>query len=409
MLRLVAKGDVLNFVMTIEGLTFWETLRKLADQHGIPLPRQSQAGDKKPIRAALYEIHEIAAEHYRANLEGSKGLAVRWLSEPARRYGGRRSAVSTGAFRCLRPHPGSSARAAWIQARSHGALGPVGRRDDGTLYDRFRNRLMFPIHNESGKIIAFGGRALDPEEKAKYLNSPETEIYKKSHILYNLNRAKPSAMQLDRSSGGRLYGRDRRLPGRSHGSRCNLRNGVNDRQIRAMKRHSQNLHLNFDPDTAGAKAAERSVKLLLDEAMRVRVVELEGGLDPDEFCKKHGHELYRARITQAKPYFYWLADRARARFNMRDPQGRNDVFRFLLPAIQGLNDKLERVSVANDLASYQGSNRDLCWSIFARWQPTAPNGRHRFRNPTQPEPRTPFCCRFWLRTAWPPTPNRALD
>ena len=74
----------------------------------------------------------------------------------------------------------------------------VGRRDDGSLYDRFRNRLMFPIHSESGKVIAFGGRALDPNEPAKYMKSPETEIYKKSHILYNLNRAKKTAMQTDR-------------------------------------------------------------------------------------------------------------------------------------------------------------------------------------------------------------------
>src|SRR5579859_4397516 len=76
--------------------------------------------------------------------------------------------------------------------------GLIGRGEDGSLYDRFRNRLMFPIHNESGKVIAFGGRALDPEDKAKYLNSPETEIYRKSNVLYNLNRAKQAAMQLDR-------------------------------------------------------------------------------------------------------------------------------------------------------------------------------------------------------------------
>ena len=133
-----------------------------------------------------------------------------------------------------------------------------------------------------------------------------------------------------------------------------------------MKRHSQNLHLNFDPDAAGAKAAERSIKLLLDENVRVRVVELEGGLDPDEFCKEHGAEAYRERIANAKPYFYWLADRARGRFNMRDPQGRNDVFQFLLPAIQGLSDKIERVSVANDLASYLGIESGLVLEHFRK-------------------------------------------
>ena len=125
-------------------------------------------------------------------------------------------------------------------------------------------------------------------------------------------------------------------------------------QIRAMKRHSQNVHLNFDPDAAGNKASERSITLLLDENLHVRMVELEDGLDPDEFCKQHGADLYRTRVTGAKDYFYWLADRARARFNVREPQGRIEVFQFLLPAIQGLNDKLKRASVASDLAAYLG-------------------------------------------------------
>ena len=133
-----------------------------------------------------------------------------------------------------------------------------------------------------------------------------------------------------------------------------------------MKRHSLNLHLNFDPDAAGANAAERSIKLLLDENVRVRIVELEGGLDPDEYCKQHGAEAYHQRIAGAKTYFYWLADRARPKFNMREPQGRIDAFQSLVPAIQGLNDKLERVAVANDLASYLGVDPGLVLEHFRK-------------------------------------------
>src|ERR1019366_8355894 len=203
--------------------------------------------------------------------------------------------------------------------------------------------------------IAFGGRALDPDERAKYLNSPETKIYKKSNVLYNLNRAKETAMKQDRIVlvegymdviGAWQAGVTEVV------ATCGT--ALTTEQIRAMKRHSQNLHLNFDPDAAGDNAAERSIKLLLDENVRVRIVELEGGLDPDEYCKQHGAEAYHQRIAGAKTYFYWLADRARARFNMREPQGRMDAFQFLMPAIQGLNDKLYRAAVANDLASYLG-------------------------------------------------------
>jgi DNA primase len=245
--------------------------------------------------------------------------------------------------------------------------GLVGRRDDGSFYDRFRNRLIFPIQNESGKTIAFGGRALDPDEKAKYLNSPETKIYKKSNVLYNLNRAKETAMKLDRIVlvEGYMDVIGATQAGVSEAvASCGT--ALTTEQIRAMKRHSQNLHLNFDPDAAGANAAERSIKLLLDENVRVRIVELEGGLDPDEYCKQHGAEAYRERIQGSKAYFYWLADRARTRFNMREPQGRVDAFQFLLPAIQGLNDKLERVAVANDLAAYLGVAPGLVLDHFRK-------------------------------------------
>lgn len=351
-----AKGDVFNFVMSIEGLTFWEALKKLADQHGIPLPKQSQAADDKTrLRAALYEMHELAADHFRSNLSGPNGA-------PVRAYLNQRGVTQPAAQHFQLGLSDRSGRTLLRLLEQRGfkpdqmvQSGLIGRGEDGSLYDRFRNRLMFPIHGESGKIIAFGGRALDAEEKAKYLNSPETEIYRKSNVLYNLNRAKQTASQQDRIVLVEGY---MDVIGATQAgvvevvASCGT--ALTVEQIRAMKRHSQNLHLNFDPDTAGAKASERSISLLLDENMHVRMVELEGGLDPDEFCKEHGAELYQARVTGAKDYFYWLADRARSRYNMREPQGRIEVFQFLLPAIQGLNDKLKRAAVASDLASYLG-------------------------------------------------------
>jgi DNA primase len=112
--------------------------------------------------------------------------------------------------------------------------------------------------------------------------------------------------------------------------------------------------VNFDPDTAGANAAERSINMLLDEGMHVRVLELDGGLDPDEYCKQRGAEAYVAKLNTAKNYFYWLADRARGKFDMRTAEGRVAAFQFLLPAIQRLSDKLERLAVVNDVAGYLG-------------------------------------------------------
>lgn len=363
-----AKGDVFKFVEMIEGLTFWEALKKLADQHGIALPKQSLASDEETrLRAALYEMHEIAFEHFRRNLAGPNGTTVRGYiakrgvsEESIEKFGLGLADGSGRAMLRILEHRG-------FKPEQLEVSGLVGKRDDGSFYDRFRNRLIFPIQNESGKTIAFGGRALDPEEKAKYVNSPETKIYRKSNVLFNLNRAKETAMKRDRIVlvegymdviGAWQAGITEVVA--SCGTALTIE------QIRAMKRHSQNLHLNFDPDAAGANAAERSIKLLLDENVRVRIVELEGGLDPDEYCKQHGAEAYHQRIAGAKTYFYWLADRARSRFNMREPQGRVDAFQFLLPAIQGLNDKLERVAVANDLASYLGVASGLVLDHFRK-------------------------------------------
>jgi DNA primase len=363
-----AKGDVIAFVMSIEGLTFWESLRKLAEQHGVPLPKQSFAADDETrLRAILYEMHEIALEHFRANLKGPNGAAARAylekrgvLEETANLFGLGLADRSSRALERLLAQRG-------FRPEQMEAAGLVGKREDGSLYDRFRNRLMFPIHNESGKVIAFGGRALDPEEKAKYLNSPETKIYKKSHVLFNLNRARKAAIEADRivlvegymdAIGASQAGVTEVV------ASCGT--ALTVEQIRMLRRHSANLHLNFDPDVAGASAAERSIRLLLDENVRVRIVELEDGLDPDEYCGKFGPDAYRARIASAKAYFYWLADRARGRFNMREPQGRVDAFQFLMPAVQGLHDKLERVAVVNDLASYLGVEPGLVLEHFRK-------------------------------------------
>jgi DNA primase len=351
-----AKGDVFKFVELIEGLTFFEALKKLADQHGIALPKQSLASDDETrLRAALYEMHEIAANQFRSNLAGSQGSAARaylvkrGVSEAAVQQFG--LGFADGAGRALV----RILEQRGFKPEQMEASGLVGQRDDGSFYDRFRNRLMFPIQNESGKVIAFGGRALDPEDKAKYLNSPETKLYRKSNVLYNLHRAKETAMKVDRIVLVEGY---MDVIGASQAGVAEVvascGTSLTVEQIRAMKRHSLNLHLNFDPDSAGAKASERSVKLLLDESMKVRVVELEGGLDPDEYCKQHGAQAYLQRIAGAKDYFYWLADRARTKFNTREPQGRMDAFQSLVPAIQDLGDKIARAAYAINLAGYLG-------------------------------------------------------
>ena len=245
--------------------------------------------------------------------------------------------------------------------------GLLGRREDGSFYDRFRNRLMFPIHNESGKVIAFGGRALDPADEAKYLNSAESPIYEKSAVLYNLHRAKEGIRKADRAV--LVEGYMDAIGVSAAGVRevvASCGTALTTQQVQSLRRHSDKIVVNFDPDAAGANAAERSINLLLDESMKVRIVELEGGLDPDEYCKERGAEAYRAKLDKAQSYFYWLADRARAKFDLRTAEGRVAGFQFLLPAIQRLPEKIERVAVANDVAGYLGVDAGLVLENFRK-------------------------------------------
>jgi DNA primase len=245
--------------------------------------------------------------------------------------------------------------------------GLVGKREDGSLYDTFRNRLMFPIHNESGKIIAFGGRALSPDEKAKYINSTETDLYVKRKVLYNLHRAKEAVRKEDRVIlvEGYMDAIGVTAAGfRNVVAPCGT--ALSAEQVQAMKRHSHRIAVNFDPDGAGANAAERSIDLLLVEGMQVRIVELDGGLDPDEYCKERGAAAYQERVDGAKGYFYWLADRVRAKHDMRTSEGKVAVLNFLLPKVQSIADQLERMTIAGDVAAYIGVDRGMLLDRFRK-------------------------------------------
>jgi DNA primase len=226
---------------------------------------------------------------------------------------------------------------------------------------------MFPIHNESGKVIGFGGRSLRSGDEPKYLNSPETPLYRKSYVLYNLHRAKDAIRKSDYAV--LVEGYMDVIGVYSAGVRnvvASCGTALTNTQVRALKRHSDRIVVNFDPDAAGANAAERSIQMLLDESLQVRVLELEGDLDPDEYVKQNGPDAYRARLEKAPAYFHWLADRARQKFDMHTVEGRMQAFKFVAPAIQRIADRLERFAVANDVADYLGVDEKLVRDHFSK-------------------------------------------
>ena len=362
-------GDVIKFVQEIEGLSFWESAKMLAERYGVPLPKRSDYSDaESKQRGALMDMHAIAARLFQDNLRGPQGAE-------ARAYLAKR-AVSQEVIEIFElgyAEPSGQVLTRKLSERNFSAeqmeaSGLVRKRNEGTgYYDNFRGRLMFPIHNESGKVIAFGGRAMNDEDQPKYLNSPETPIYKKTSVLYNLHRAREAVRRSGRvvlvegyMDVIGVYAAGVKEVVASCGT--SLTNG----QVRTIHRHADTVVVNFDPDTAGANATEKAIQLLLDEGLHVRVVALDGGLDPDEYCKRNGADAYRAKLDGAATYFHWLADRARTRFDMKTSDGRVAAFKFLLPAVQKISDKLEQAATVNDLASYLGVDPGLVLDQFKK-------------------------------------------
>jgi len=384
-----AKGDVITFVRERERVTFFEALKILAERNGIPIPKRADYNDpESKLRGALFDMHQIAADLYRKNLIAPQGAEVRdYLAKrgvtagQAEEFG---LGFSLDSWDQLTRRLQEDRYSPELLEKS----GLVQKRQEGSgFYDRFRARLMFPIHNESGKAIGFGGRAVKPGDEPKYLNSPETDIYKKSLVLYNLHRAKDAIRKQEHVVLVEGYMDVIGVYSAGvHEVVASCGTALTNTQVRAVKRYSDKIVVNFDPDNAGAKAAERSIQMLLEENMRVRVMELEGGLDPDEFVKQNGADLYRERLKQAAGYFHWLADRARRRFDMNSSEGRIAGLQFLLPAIQRVTDKLERATIAEELASYLGVERGLVLEHFRRSASGGGATPQRVRIPVAPGP-----------------------
>ena len=362
-------GDVLKFVQEIEGFTFPEALKVLAERHGIPMPKRNEYADADSrLRAALFEIYSLAAQMFQANLRGAHG-------SEARNYLLKRG-IGPESIETFELGYSEASGQALVRALSEkpfsqeqlDASGIVRRREDGSGYfDFFRGRLMFPIHNESGKVIAFGGRAMRDQDQPKYLNSSETLIYKKTSVLYNLHRARETMRRSNRTV--LVEGYMDVIGVYSAGVKdvvASCGTALTSAQAGVMHRHSDHIVVNYDPDRAGANASEKAIQILLDEGMHVRVLALDGGLDPDEYVKQNGADAYRAKLDAASTYFHWLADRARQKFDMRSSDGRMEAFKFLLPSVQKIGDKLERAAIANDLAGYLGVDAGLVLDQFKK-------------------------------------------
>jgi len=360
-----ATGDVFSFVSKIENVSFPEAVRIVAQKCGIPLPKREFSSPEEAagarLRARLLELHETAASWFEEQLRSTGGAHAReYLTGRGLDQKGIekfRIGYAPVGFHALRERLAGVADEETLRASG---LFSSKEQDDGShgpIYDRFRNRVMFPICNEGGKVIAFTGRTLETGEKAgaKYLNSPETPLYSKSQVLFNLDKAKPAirAMEFALLVEGQMDCISVFLAGIQNVI-ATSGTAFTEQQVAVLRRHTSNVIVNFDPDTAGANAAEKSIALLTQEGFAVKIVTLQGGLDPDRFIRERGVDAYKDAVRGARRQSDYLIERARALFPGATAEQKVKAMNFLLPHIRRMPEALAREQFAADAAQKLG-------------------------------------------------------
>jgi len=349
-------GDVFKFVMEMEKLEFMDAVRAVAEKCGIPVPQRKPRSPaerrEQSQRKVLLELHRDAAEFFQRQLKSSAegGVALGYLED----RGLDRATIEqfglgyapSGGDALLRHVRGKYAE------KLVEASGLVSRDPSGRLYDRFRRRIIFPIANDAGRVVAFGGRALG-DEPPKYLNSPETIIYSKSGVLYHFDRAKETIRQRGFAVMVEGY-MDAIAVARAGVSNvvASCGTSLTELQIRLLGRFTRRVVMNYDPDTAGQAATERSLALLLEQGFDARVLRLPGGADPDKFIRERGAEVYQKLLAEAPAFLDYLIERAptAAGMDLNTAEGKLRAVNFLLPYLQKLPDRLLRSEWASRVA-----------------------------------------------------------
>jgi DNA primase len=398
-------GDVFTFIQKVENVTFPETVRLLAQKLGVTMPKMTfsspaEARDAQ-ARMALLDVHVRATAFFQECLRRPEGanareyLKTRGLDpETVARFRIGYAPDSGFTLRDLLRREfdeellRESGLFSWKESSQPSAVSPqqnqvlrsaqddnVAQSSDANdeprtassarfepkavpaIYSKFRNRVMFPICNDQGKVIAFTGRTLSTDDKAgpKYLNSPETPIYSKSRVLFNLDQAKEAIRKLDYSIlvEGQMdcisvYAAGFQNVIASSGT------AFTELQAKLLSRFSKNVVVNFDPDTAGARATERTLGLLVEEEFNIRVLTLETGFDPDLYIRRQGKDAYGAALKGSQKYFDYLIDRARALFPVRNSESKVKAVNHLLPHLQRVPSRIARDELALEISQKLG-------------------------------------------------------
>ncbi len=347
-------GDVIKFIELYDKVTFPDAVRQLAARVGLTVPEPDDAkqdAEGQRDREALLKAHDVAAAWFREQLATPAGAAARrqlkdrgLTDETIQTIGAGYAPASREALKARLLKEGFAVP---LLLRS----GLLVQRDEGTVLDRFRNRLMIPIHRDNGAIIAFGGRAMDAGQQPKYLNSPETPIYVKGRTLYGLHLSKASILRAKHAvmvegyfDVAQAYQAGITNVVASSGT------ALTPIQAKLLKRFASKVVLSFDPDAAGQGAAARSSELLVAEGFQVNVAMLPAGDDPDNFIRKFGGAAYQEKLRSSRPYLEYLLDRASASHDFSKDDSRREFLNAMLTVAARIPDAAARDQFADRLA-----------------------------------------------------------
>lgn len=358
-------GDVIKFIELHEKIGFHDAVKLLAQRFGLTVPEPEQNDEQRAStaeRESLLSLHASAATWFQQQLAGPGGVRVRQQIANRGITPATVEALGLGYAPQGRDALASHLMAGGVSRALVLRSGLALEREDGTLADRFRNRLMIPIARDTGSVVAFGGRALDEGQQPKYLNSPETPIYTKSRTLYGLNASKAAIRQ----SGVAVlvegyFDFAQVYQGGLQNVVASCGTALTPQQVAILRRFTSKVVISYDPDTAGQGAAARSCELLAAEGFEVNVAELPPGEDPDLFVRRHGAAEYRARLTQSRPYLEFLLERAAAQQDLKTAEGRARLVAEMVPVGARIPDAVRRQIFAEQVSGRARVPHDMVW------------------------------------------------
>ena len=362
-----AGGNVLTFIMEYENYSFPEALKYLADRVGVELPQQEMSEEMKrqqDLRSRILDINKMAARYYYYQLRSDSGnqamnyLKGRELSEETiHKFGlGYSTKYGNDLYRYLK----SKGISDELLAQS----GLMNVDEKKGMYDKFWNRVIFPIMDVNGRVIGFGGRVMG-DGKPKYLNSPETKVFDKSRNLYGLNIARTSRKKFMLVCEGYMDVISMHQAGFTNAV-ASLGTALTSQHASLLKRYTDEVILTYDSDEAGVKAALRAIPLLKEAGVSTKVLSMLPYKDPDEFIKALGTEEFQKRIDEAKNSFLFEIDVLQRNYDMQDPQSKTAFYEETAKKLMSFEQELERENYIEAVAARYGIGFDALRKLVNR-------------------------------------------